>query len=111
MAWYNGRVNYELAKELKDAGFPFQLLFSGSNSRNSASNEYREVFATDEIWYLMPTFEELIEACGKPIWIEGYDHKDFQWLAGQGKGMDTPLGRGSTPTEAVARLWLALNKK
>jgi len=53
-----------------------------------------------------PTLSELIEACGKPIWIESMLDG---FLTGRGKGKNTPLGTGKTPEEAVARLWLALN--
>ena len=77
---------------------------------------------TDEMCFV-PTLEELIEACKKthesngytfdfvinyvnseePYWFAGYEYMDG-WCEGED-------GQGATPTEAVANLWLALNKK
>lgn len=51
-----------------------------------------------------PTLEELIEACGDTVFFDLVKCKDG-WVA-----TDHYLrGDGVTPTEAVARLWLALN--
>lgn len=80
-------MNYKLAKQLKDAGFP------GS-----------ETCEKDELYH--PTLSELIEACGKdlmaliPIW------KSKDWVA---YGEDYAFS-GKTHEEAVAKLWLKLNK-
>jgi len=85
-------MNYSLAKELKDAGF-----VSNGQAWNDTLKEILPV----------PTLSELIEACegnrqitlrGVPKLWEAFTNDHF--LAG-----------GSTPTEAVARLWLSLNKK
>lgn len=53
--------------------------------------------------------EELIEACGHGYFtlVHTIDH----WAAHMGLEENVPWYEGSTPTEAVARLWLALNKK
>lgn len=107
-------MNHELAQELKDAGFPqntkmFWCTDVGEKTYSKNCEPYMKASCGQHVAF--PTLEELIEVCGRPIWIEGYNGDDFQWLAGRGKGMNTPLGRGSTPTEAVARLWLALNPK
>jgi hypothetical protein len=85
-------MNYELAKQLKDAGYPQgdTVLIGGEYTHN-------------------PTLEELIEACGDntpyEITFMGIDkhwrvtRQDlYIWLMGK------------TPTEAVARLYLALNQ-
>lgn len=96
-------MNYELAKQLKEAGFPMKYSF-------------------DNVLYTHPTLEELIEACPKrfeikemsfdgdftlsvsrSVWHVGYEHMDG-WFEGE-------QAEGSTPTIAVAKLWLALNKK
>ena len=95
-------MNYELAKELKDAGFP-----------QSEPNGFPGILNPDgdtTVYY--PTLEELIEACGDSSislakwgkkWQAGYHDK---W--GECNG---PEGSGETPEEAVANLWLAINKK
>jgi hypothetical protein len=60
----------------------------------------------------VPTLEELIEACGENFaWLH-QSVKSKKWAARDFIYDDgPPSGQGSTPTEAVARLWLALNKK
>ncbi len=97
-------MNYELAKQLKDAGFPqVQTHPSGQDYRDCTN----------------PTLSELIEACGNVtimIWgckLHGYyaaiqpcNQSLHEWasiIEGKGSGPD--------PDVAVARLWLALNKK
>lgn len=103
-------MNYELAKQLKDAGFP--------QREGRWICEHNDVIilkgACESYYY--PTLEELIEACGdefhcliltttggidsnKKFWSAGYNDKVVDWQ------------NGVTPSEAVAKLWLALNKK
>ena len=85
-------MNYELVKELKDAGFPYHW---------------------DKVANAEPPLGLLIEACGYPfrmktrtttradIWVAGQQHAHTAYYEGV----------GATPEEAVARLWLAKNKK
>ncbi len=114
-------MNYELAKKLKEAGFPqsedkyCRCSFLTSEQKDGVPVIYD--CKTERV--SKPTLSELIEACGKQhlstttyfrlgvdnrylnIWEAGFSFNDF-W------------GRretGSTPEEAVANLWLALNKK
>lgn len=104
-------MNYELAKKLKEAGLP-------QKPQNAfSSNQY---FNDDDGEYYLPNLGELIEACGdrfrtliycgceKCKWnvhgdeeIDGWNEKD-DWRGSF---------NGSTPEEAVAELWLKLNKK
>lgn len=99
-------MNYELAKRLKEAGFPqknFPVEFEcvcGGNKFHPADGRCSA--------YLVP-LEELIEACGdaffalhKNLTRDGYVAKTG--ILGEKKG------EGKTTSEAVARLWLALNK-
>lgn len=113
-------MTYELAKQLKEAGFKFQPMSQADDkvpelrARMIDFGEYKEYIQ----YVLSPTLEELIEACGntdqgtqttftlkfdfvarKPCWRAGFTHNDF-W----GKSEF-----GSTPTIAVANLWLALH--
>ena len=102
-------MEYELAKELKDAGFK-------QNQDDPREDAYIEggIVKTqhgDELTIIVynPSLSELIEACGegfyKLIKISAkepfYAYNDVQDI----------VVAGSTPEEAVARLWLALNKK
>lgn len=101
-------MNYELAKELRDAGFPPPgpyikngvLEFVGEWAHNG-----------DKIYVFFPTLSELIEACS----IEGFSLKKVSEHATREDGENWACiagvhgATGSSPEEAVARLWLALN--
>ncbi len=108
-------MNYELAKQLKDAGFSLnECELDGCSYIGGSLDE-------DGKNYHYPTLEELIEACGRTIqsgpelyyftlWGEPHE-----WQAGftplwKEAVYANALGEGSTPTEAVANLWLVLNK-
>jgi len=93
-------IDYPLAVELKNAGFP------------QKQGEAYLMGENHEIVYDLapyrPTLSELIEACGEK----------FYQLTDMGIGWTAidnverwHRGDGKTPEEAVARLWLALNKK
>lgn len=96
-------MEYNLAEELKDAGFPQSLLPTCvPDGWFDTEHTFEE---TKEVAVYEPTLEELIEACGERIafrlqWVGG------KWLANNKE----KLGIGVTLIEAVARLWLALNK-
>lgn len=137
-------MNYELAKQLKEAGFPQKTLNTGVTVINK-DNVISVITETNpEIisclgnfgWIYAPTLSELIEACPKKILnkdtedtkysyfcleIDTDDSRDEPekeiWVAGYNTPIDyegnfiTMSNNGSTPEEAVARLWLELNKK
>lgn len=83
-------MTYELAKQLRDSGWPV-------NPRNGAT--------------YVPTLEELIEACGEIKFTLSGGYGDDWWAHKNENEESQIIGRGSTPVEAVANLWLALNKK
>lgn len=107
-------MNYELAKELKDAGF----------WKSEYVNNWLDTFHKEgriEMWEevatsldFLPTLSELIEACGDRSYtlvkmiIDGEEVYSF---CESGGGFGCDYGKGSTPEEAVAQLWLAINKK
>lgn len=104
-------MTYELAKDLKDAGFVWNT-HTLSNGECGICGKYMNLTDTASIcesYY--PTLSELIEACGPAyfclsrrdhIWKAEHPHKELRLLV---------ESSGLTPEEAVARLWLALNKK
>lgn len=112
-------MNYKLAKQLEDAGFPTKhyvgaRFYANHNenvivSESPYGGEYK--FRDNETY--IPTLEELIEACGESyfelghVGIERAKHSGSYWLASK----DQKHGRGLTPTEAVAHLYLALKNK
>ena len=103
-------IDYELAKELKDAGFP-----EGEGQR------IHDHTVNPPLHYYLPALEELIEEVERDGWFGfslEHNHINDEWDAwiienvGHKSLLEaTMLHSGSTPTEAVARLWLALNKK
>jgi hypothetical protein len=97
-------VNYELANELKEAGF----IQTNAGSRVAPPDK---VVVRREDFAYVPTLEELIEACGKDYF--SLSGNPGEWIASFGAATRSQTNwiEGSTPTEAVARLWLALNKK
>lgn len=100
-------MNYTLAKQLKDAGFPFKDHDRGS--------DYCLVVGCDGEWH-NPTLSELIEACGPDFVVLERWENDL-WTAANG-AEGSPIresarkieGEGKTPEEAVANLWLKLNQ-
>ena len=92
-------MNYELAKQLKDAGFDQELI-----------GAYDATFS-DGIY--VPTLSELIEACGDDF--DSLRKRDTGFIAFPTseklkERREWCLAIG-TPKEAVARLWVALNAK
>lgn len=94
-------MTYELAKKLKDAGYPQKNKYfcDGCANPKCAINEYENAKPDYQ-----PSFSELIEACGY-VSLEG---EGDDWTASD---MIMSIQKGSTPEEAVANLWLELNKK
>ncbi len=114
-------MNYALAKELKDAGFPQEIkegsfYFAGRNlTRPYCWGGEGEDKPYHEYW-LSPTLEELVEACAEDfVNLNRLAHSrptDARWQAvGKLTKSTTQKHDGETPTIAVAKLWLALNKK
>lgn len=106
-------MTYELAKELKEAGFP--QVNAGDGTTLWYLDPHRFGYLTgdpSDQYVKRVTLSELIEACGerfKSLWR----HSGGTWTAEYGTRRIAPRRRcdGPTPEEAVARLWLALNKK
>ena len=94
------QMDGELAKELKEAGFPQTTHY---NARGIA--DYLETGANGRTHIVsIPTLEELIEACGADFRsVERASYVPF--LA---RDRQIVQATGETPIEAVARLWLAL---
>jgi len=91
-------MDYELALELKNAGFKIR----------------KSCFCDDEscIHMIFPTLSELIEACGKYVNLfQLEDGWGAHWSKESMGGTFEFKASGSTIEEAVARLWLELNKK
>ena len=89
-------MDYELAKSLMDAGFP-QI----GKGRLIGSPNKLVWRSSDRIY--APTLEELIDACGENF--GSLNKQNDGWCASANYDQSF---LAKTPTEAVARLWLAL---
>jgi len=107
-------IDYKLAKKLKDAGFPQE-----GNGPIMDKEHYDEinklsVFKTKNIEDVVyaPTLSELVEACGEELCIlkngKAFNLGD-KWIIEDGFGKF--ITEGNTPEEAVALLYLKINKK
>ncbi len=112
-------MDYELCEELKNAGFPQMMPDIDRFGNRRYINPTGEI----EDAVFTPTLSELIEACGGRGSFELKESEFFisgKWFAGL-ITRNTALedfdnakefkAYGPSPEEAVARLWLALNKK
>lgn len=118
-------ITYELAKKLKDAGFPQDTEWILYNSPTYYERWirilYRKPGTTSNTFEVgstelsCPTLSELIDACGKNFRMLSYDQPYVQWVAHgereNKKDISLFTNDGKTPEEAVANLWLELNKK
>lgn len=106
-------MTYELAKELKDAGFPQGCLpfFCDGCKKAQHNDEGIDMCDCEVNKYTqtyIPTLSELIEACGEHFGT--LTRNGSTWYASHYEFIDV-YEYGPTPDEAVARLWLALNRK
>jgi hypothetical protein len=97
-------MNYELARELDEAGFP-----QGGAGSWAYPTDKLVTRSTDRVY--VPTLEELLEACGDELIVLARGDDGNAWKATGGAIPHEVGGVGVGPAEAVARLWLALNNK
>ena len=94
-------MNYELAKELQDNGFPQR----GRGYFHEEEVRINQQSVPTYVQWYIPTLSELIGACDTTF-FELSRLED-----GWGCNDHYQTGTGNTPEEAVAKLWLALNKQ
>lgn len=98
-------MDYELCKKLKDAGFP--------QGDEYSVGEYM-YGKTPDTRVKVPTLEELIDACGEELeclsrMCDADTNKSIGWITNPDDMSDKIIYE--TPTEAVAKLYLALYNK
>ncbi|MFM9848886.1 MAG: hypothetical protein ACKVP3_17180 [Hyphomicrobiaceae bacterium] len=95
-------MDYELARQLKDAGLPQNGLgFFAAENRVVGSRQYSDTFDA-----YIPSLSELIGACGdsfSSLVRQVSANGEVRWLA---CSHSSQPGSGATAVEAVARLWL-----
>lgn len=97
-------MNYELALELKKAGFP-------QRSRETVV-EHIDIDGNNHVDPVsVPTLSELIEACGEEFYALEATHIDGIGWKAYADAPNNTITTGKTHSEAVARLWLALHAK
>lgn len=104
-------MNYSLALKLKEAGF-------GQEERLGIGNGDMFLEGKKGLVYV-PTLSELIEAIGdrfRNIELRQEDIEGGRWVAYSRENDDincevSIFKNGQTPEEAVANLWLEINKK
>lgn len=103
------KLSYETARALKEAGFP---QYPEPDGLPGKAIFISGTYVLDNGGFYIPTLEELIDACGDDCSF--LENKSSEWLAlsRAARGKTTGgAGTGKTPSEAVANLYLALNKK
>lgn len=106
---------YDLAKELKDAGFPLKSASVADDKYGAPWFSYgRDSLDRIGTW-LYPTLSELIEACGD-VFIGLHKRDKNTWIAYSGLWVNGEMGINieviaHTAEEAVARLFLAIKNK
>lgn len=96
-------MSYELAKKLKEAGFSQKERLSEIKTVNFINGE-----RVEDTYF--PTLSELIEECGDRF-RSLVNEREFWYAISESIEKDFCKGDGKTPEEAVAKLWLELNKK
>ena len=108
---YMSQLTYEDCKELKDAGFKsyHQMdMDTGSWCVNCSWNEDRPEKGFKDMCF--PSLEELINACGNKF--HGIYTRNKEWVSHgflSKKEFDDKYCYGSTPSQAVKNLWIAIN--
>ncbi len=99
-------ISYELAKQLKDNGFPIE----DRRCSNCRELDFSSCSVCDDFMEQRPNLSELIEECRKwrpEFRLHFYPHGCVIELSKTESDMELQ----PTPEEAVARLYLELNKK
>ena len=92
-------MNYKLAKQLKEVGFP-QHKFEDHN---------KECLNRVNMDVCFPTLSELIEACGDEFTSLGRGYiRDNPYFEAESYELSC---KGKIPLEAVAKLYIKLNKE
>src|SRR3990167_4746668 len=95
-------MTYELASNLKNAGFPQPL--------EDETKKGRWVGGYGLPVYYEPTLSELILACGDKLFKLHINNKERLYGIQEEMQSVRDVKRYKTPEEAVAKLWLELNK-
>ena len=98
-------ISYKLAKQLKEAGWSYHSNGEWINEKGYSQE--------DGVGVYIPTLSELIEACGKDFWeLSQWEKDNWQVMSNINPSKNGGIITiGKSPEEAVAKLWIKLNKK
>jgi hypothetical protein len=106
-------MTYELAKQLKEAGWPQVFEYGARFYDGSYDDHWERIWIdgmlrerADKTCVVKPTLEQLIKACGKHL----YELTNLEEEGWEAHSVIVFSQKGNTPDEAVARLWLAIFK-
>ena len=100
-----GEMNYDLGKQLRDAGFP-------QGGKGAWAFPPDAVLARTNDRVYLPTLSDLIEACGNVFHaLRRSAHGRWQAFSATDREGVMEIGVGDTPDDAVARVWLTLRTK
>ena len=114
---------YKLAKQLKDAGFPYYIVYEGNAPCLKEGEWNGATFCAKtgdkKTWicrYKVPTLSELIEACLKYYKVDNHEEfiimfVDGEWSVAFQHHSVTNEEFGETLDIALAKFWLAVNIK
>jgi hypothetical protein len=98
-------MNYDLGKQLRDAGFP-----QGGKGSWAFPPDAVLARANDRVY--LPTLSDLIEECRDVFHaLRRSVHGRWQAFSVTDREGVTETGIGDTPDDAVARVWLTLRAK
>jgi len=105
-------MTYETAKKLKDAGFTQRSGDHASDAKNCKAHGCMKGLPFGCHTAYIPNLSELVKACGDVFYDLKQEPIKAGWEATAFLSYTTHAqGKGNTPEEAVADLWLALNDK
>lgn len=100
-------INYKLAKQLKEVGFPQEVY--GEASAKGYASRARAMWLNQDIY--IPTLSELIEACGDEFGMVEMFRPNVDRTIWYARGYNHTVNyEGKTPEEAVAKLYIKLNE-
>lgn len=118
-------LSFDICKKLRDAGFeqnPYvgRHFYASDGLLEMLDTERAVGLGLDEEEYVLPTLEELVEACEELDYIEKQDDKSWAAVGYVlfgcevncgGRHEERIVGLGDTMVGAVANLYIQLNSK
>lgn len=99
-------MNIELLHKLYAAGFPNMTTYCPVQHKHSDEKKKK---SCEIAYFVEPTLDELVAGCGDVL-LDAHTPPKHSWAYLPSQATTTRF-EGETPAEAVANVWLVLNKK